>query len=491
MVRTSTQRSTEEPQTQRPSIIRKRSMRGLLDVDGWKCNCNPRLPAVKCTVRNNGLNHGRRYYKCPNADTGCDLFLWETEAITREPRPDPRPLSQPDLSLPPTPSTASRRHTRANPNPENVVAATPLNKRRISVDLTSDTEPDSERDDEDVEPYMNWREPSRSSNGVATPRKQRRIDTQLSPSKSNNVQLHQSRLPFGPAEASSSSNPRDALSPHPALAPPPPATTTGPQRKSPRLHPEAATAQTPSRPHPSVSLSDNIPTTPRTNPVRRTLFGPRPRTPPPQSQPAYVPVTPGSRNRNIGSPGRGLQDTLIADTFKLLDRNGVSLAAFSADLRAVLMRHVMQKEGISQGRDTLRLAIARKDLEVADIGERVREVEGRNETLESENGRMKEEGEKMEEEVVEMRVRVEELEEENEALKREKEALVEEKARMVEEKARMVEEKARMLEEEKKMRAEMANLASRLGRVSLDSQTPQRQFEGVMLELDTAYLNIK
>ncbi|RPB17741.1 hypothetical protein P167DRAFT_531271, partial [Morchella conica CCBAS932] len=319
---------------------------------------------------------------------------------------------------------------------------------------------------------MNWREPSRSYNGMSTPRKQRRIDSQTSPSKSNNVRLHRSRLSYGPAEASSSSNPHDALSPHPALAPQL-ATTTSPRRKSPRLHPEAATVQTPSRPHPSVSLSDNTPTTARTNSVRRTLFGPRPRTPPPQSQPAYVPITPSSRNRNLGSPGRGLQDTLIADTFKLLDRNGVSLAAFSADLTAVLMRHVMQKEGISQGRDMLRMKLARKDLEVAEIGVKIKEVEGENKTLERENGRIVEEGERTKAEVAEMRVRVRELEGENETLEREKTALVE--------------EKARMLEEEKRMKEEMANLANLLERVRLDSQTPQRQFG---MPLDTAYLHI-
>lgn len=423
-------------------------MKGFLDVDSWKCDCNPRLPAVKCTVRKNSPNKGRQYYKCPNIDTGCRFFLWETDALRRETNPDPEPLSQAYPSPTPIPSTGTRRHTRANPDPENIVA-TP-SKRRIIEVLTSDTEPDSERD-EDVEPYMDWREPPRPYNGMPTPRKQRRIDTQTSPSKSNNVRLHLSRLSYGPAEASSSSSPHDVLSSHPTPAPLPPA-TTGPRRKSPRLHPEAATAQTPSRPHPSVSLSDSIFTTARTDPVRRTLFGPRPRTPPPQSQPAYVPITPSSRNRNLGSPGRGLQDTLIADTFKLLDRNGVSLAAFSADLRAVLMRHVWQKEGISQGRDTLRVKLAGKDLEIAEVKEKMKAGAA---------------------EVAEMRDRVRELEVKNETLEEEKKALVE--------------EKARMLDEGDRMKAEMANLTSRLEQVELNSQTPQQQF-GVPLE---TYLNIK
>ncbi|KAI5850449.1 hypothetical protein DFP73DRAFT_233520 [Morchella snyderi] len=418
MVKNPTQQSTEEPQTQRHSIIRKRSMNGFLDVDGWRCNCNPRLPAVKCIVRKKNHNHGRQYYKCPNADTGCKLLLWESEALICEPR---KPLKQTYLSFPPTPSTGSRRHTRANPTPENVVAV-PV-KRRIVEDDTSGTELDSEREEEDVEPHMRWRGPLHSSQGMATPRKQRRIDTQSSPTKSNNVRLDQSHFPYGPGEASSSSNPRDA-----------------------QLHPEAATAHTPSRPHPSVSFSENILTL---NPVRRTLFGPRPRTPPPQSQPAYAPATPGSRN--IGSPGRGLQDTLIADTFKLLERNHVNLSVFCEDLRAVLVRHVRQKEGISQGRDALRKKLTRKDLDIAETEVRIRDVEGRNETLERDKGRMLEKGKRMEAEVAKMRVRVTELEEKNETLEREKRELME--------------EKARMLKEEKRMKAEVASLTSMLGRL--------------------------
>lgn len=97
------------------------------------------------------------------------------------------------------------------------------------------------------------------------------------------------------------------------------------------------------------------------------------------------------------------------------------------------MRHVWQKEGISQGRDTLRVKLAGKDLEIAEVKEKMKAGAA---------------------EVAEMRDRVRELEVKNETLEEEKKALVE--------------EKARMLDEGDRMKAEMANLTSRLGRWMID-----------------------
>ncbi|KAI0176238.1 hypothetical protein GGR52DRAFT_571205 [Hypoxylon sp. FL1284] len=63
------------------------AQRGLFRNGVWHCNCSPRLPAIRLIVRKDTPNKGRAFYTCQkNREKAnkCDFFLWAEEATQRE-----------------------------------------------------------------------------------------------------------------------------------------------------------------------------------------------------------------------------------------------------------------------------------------------------------------------------------------------------------------------------------------------------------------------
>ncbi|KAI0482208.1 hypothetical protein GGR56DRAFT_684776 [Xylariaceae sp. FL0804] len=62
-------------------------LNGLFKEGVWRCNCQPRLPALLLTVKREGENRGRAFYRCKNSrdqKNQCDFFLWSEDARARE-----------------------------------------------------------------------------------------------------------------------------------------------------------------------------------------------------------------------------------------------------------------------------------------------------------------------------------------------------------------------------------------------------------------------
>ena len=55
-------------------------------IDGvWHCNCDPRLPASHFQVKKDSANKGRWFYCCTKSpETQCGFFLWDEDAKLRE-----------------------------------------------------------------------------------------------------------------------------------------------------------------------------------------------------------------------------------------------------------------------------------------------------------------------------------------------------------------------------------------------------------------------
>ncbi|KAL9124551.1 MAG: hypothetical protein Q9217_006129 [Psora testacea] len=69
--------------------VTKVPLKGLFSDGIWKCNCDPRLPALHLQTKNGGKNHGRWFncavYTCQLPQPKrCDFFLWDDEAKGRE-----------------------------------------------------------------------------------------------------------------------------------------------------------------------------------------------------------------------------------------------------------------------------------------------------------------------------------------------------------------------------------------------------------------------
>ena len=59
--------------------------RGLFSDGIWLCDCSPRLPAEHFKVKKDGANHGRWFYTCQNSEgRRCGFFLWDEDAKPRE-----------------------------------------------------------------------------------------------------------------------------------------------------------------------------------------------------------------------------------------------------------------------------------------------------------------------------------------------------------------------------------------------------------------------
>lgn len=220
-------------------------------------------------------------------------------------------------------------------------------------DDDEDDKDDKDDDYNDLDELSNdWKWPVSRTHGLATPRKERRTFTHSSPSK-----VH-----FPPAPPKF----------HPTTG------LTTPVRGVGRRFTMTERDED----------SDDIFTTPPVNRARSSIFTrpktppaqnsipTRPTTPPPQHQLQHaVPTTPKSNPRFLGSPGRGLRDDMITDVFALLIKGGVNLKESAKELRELLRRQVLQKEGLSQGREVARQALARKNKECTQLKAQVRELE--------------------------------------------------------------------------------------------------------------------
>ncbi|KAK4698473.1 hypothetical protein P7C70_g7802, partial [Phenoliferia sp. Uapishka_3] len=120
------------------------------------CKCSPPKEAVSFQVKNGGSNHGRFFYKCPNAQgKQCKLYLWEDEL--------PDSASTPSHTFPtssgagnrlggspPSPTLSSQTVRRQPPiTPSKPKPSTPTARKRRATEEISD-----ESDSEEVQIVM-------------------------------------------------------------------------------------------------------------------------------------------------------------------------------------------------------------------------------------------------------------------------------------------------------------------------------------------------
>jgi hypothetical protein len=112
------------------------------------------------TVKKEGPNQGKRFYKCPNwkETTGkCDLFIWEDEAASRaeaallnSSRTEPRPYDEADSRAPPRPNQPSVTPTPSydfrapDPRAPSTRASTVATNRTHEFEDGNETEDDFE-----------------------------------------------------------------------------------------------------------------------------------------------------------------------------------------------------------------------------------------------------------------------------------------------------------------------------------------------------------
>ncbi|KAH0541196.1 hypothetical protein KQX54_021251 [Cotesia glomerata] len=106
------------PDTKRPKITKTptgMNSSSIDDTESYSCNCHQ--PAIKLTVKKDGPNKGRQFYKCAKPqDSSCGFFLWATDG----------PVTNESVFSPPPPPPQRNRNFGNNqmrpPNNSNTTA---------------------------------------------------------------------------------------------------------------------------------------------------------------------------------------------------------------------------------------------------------------------------------------------------------------------------------------------------------------------------------
>ncbi|KAH8820337.1 hypothetical protein F5884DRAFT_849600 [Xylogone sp. PMI_703] len=296
---------------------KKVPLKGFFADGIWHCNCKPRLPASRFQVRKEGPNKGRWFYTCqkPKGD-GCDFFLWEDKAKGRE--------------------------------------------REVKVIL----------DDKHSELDSRLRTPSKKGPGKRTIEEYHEIG-KTSPAKSGG----QDDDEFGSFPLTSDDvneivdvAERQLRTPQKAIKANQYATPGGIKRQD-----EISALPTPK----TNTRDEDIFTTPttkrKTNMFERTeSFG--------LQTPSKTPSKTPNFNRSFDSMNSDRSEIPLNSydiTNEVMDllKDQVIDEETSSNLRNLLGKYALRTSGIARGRDISRLALKNKDVKIAELQERIRELE--------------------------------------------------------------------------------------------------------------------
>ncbi|KAI0842037.1 hypothetical protein F5Y06DRAFT_166646 [Hypoxylon sp. FL0890] len=367
-------------------VLRK----GLFRNGVWHCNCIPRLPAVLLQVKKDTRNKGRSFYTCQkdkDKKNKCDFFLWAEDAYEREvgsvltnarseaedtpsrkPKKRQRTLHE---SITPakekrhwsekTPVTGLAELNRMlNPGEDTASATAKSSTLKSSSTLKGDSstapQPISSSSDEEKD------EPIRISNAKRQPSAMPSTPSTGSKRKRPDVEEY----------SDFSSGEEEELV---ALA--------NSSEKAQSKHRNAF--ETPTTSRTKVKVEDGMPTPLTDKSVRRVLFAEpevnnakRSRTEAFASTSTSIPQqssqspssTPSSSQQGHGTTGKDVTQEVMA----LLDGQKLDNQVLR-DIHNALEKHAAKAKGLERGRDASREAVKKAEARVAELQQRVADLE--------------------------------------------------------------------------------------------------------------------
>lgn len=339
------------------------SRRGLFVEGIWLCDCTPRLPAEHFKVKKEGRNQGRWFYTCQNSEgKRCGFFLWDDDAKPREeaavlsghrnePKnipaispisgPAGRPLGHSPARQPVTSQTSTQSQEPppySLQHPQVSQASSSATYGHASFDSIKKKRPLHETgfefdvDDGDSFPWdLTGREADEleryASLAPETPRKATKTTAYATPATTSTIR----QLPWLDYTSGNSSS------------------KVGRGLETPSKSTGQTGLPTPSLTKPFAKLKDTT-ATPTPSPFRDAIS---------ESPSSY---------------------SLVDETFDLLRNSSVSLTPdVSTRLRVLLNKHELKAQGISKGRDMVRLALKAKDAKLVELTARVAALEAERE----------------------------------------------------------------------------------------------------------------
>ncbi|OTA53626.1 hypothetical protein K449DRAFT_209039 [Hypoxylon sp. EC38] len=359
-------------------------LKGLFRNGVWHCNCIPRLPAVLLQVKKDTPNKGRSFYTCQkdkDKKNKCDFFLWAEDAYEREigsvltnsrsevegtpsrkPRKRQRTLHE---SITPakekrhwsekTPVTSLADLNRMlNPGESTPSATTKSSTLKSSSTLkgNSDTAPAPiSSSDEEGEPIRrnSKSQPSATQSMSSVGSKRKRPDVEEYSDFSSGEEEELLALTNNSVQAQSKH--RNAF-------------------------------ETPAASKTIVKVEDGMPTPLTEKPVRRVLFADpeasttkRPRTDGFGS--VSTPVAQQSSQSPSSTPSSSQQGhgkDVTQEIMALLEGQKLDSQVLRS-VRSALERHAAKAKGLERGRDASREAVKKSEARVAELQQRVADLE--------------------------------------------------------------------------------------------------------------------
>ncbi|KAL7274017.1 DNA topoisomerase 3-alpha [Rhizina undulata] len=314
----------------------------LLDVDGWKCDCNPRKYARLLTVKKNGPNFGRKFYTCGKfpQETPCCFFLWKDQADKRTPK---KPLHTPK-QIPPQEKTPELPGT---PIPD---AITPV------IDPIPKLRPTSDRD---LPPSL----------PLSPKSAKRQMQLEDSTSESFDTSPSWELGGFGDDECDESPRKQRWIA---VSTPSPEKAGSAPLKKQKLRSVAPGTTDEKSSPKLSIEIVDD-------GDIFITPIPVVPDTPPRAIGLPAEPRTPVSLKRKFGavtpSWSRGAARDLVGDLAAVLTKGGVDFSGVEEELKRVCEKYCRQIDGVHAGRDIARKALANKLIEIIAMQARLEAME--------------------------------------------------------------------------------------------------------------------
>ncbi|KAF3056624.1 putative px domain-containing protein [Daldinia childiae] len=354
-----------------PSPSGKVPLNGHFRNGIWYCNCIPRLPAIQYLAKRETPNKGRSFYACKkdrNKENKCNFFLWTEEAHTREVN---NVLTNSRSEVEGTPSQRPKKrqrtlHESITPAKEKRQGKTPVTSL---ADLDCMLNPDSPSATAQSSTMK-----TRSSSKEAAKSVQKSASSDENDDlahTSDDAQAQSDSAPDTPSAAPKRK--RSDVEEYSDL-------TSGEEQELVALANNSAQPQTKQRnafatpSGPRTLIEDGMATPLTEKPTRRVLFADpsSPITPkrdlaasstsPPSSQQQQDPATPGKERELTQEIMALLYDQNIDGTVR-------------RKIRSTLDRHAARAKGLERGRDASREAAKKAEARVAELQQRVADLE--------------------------------------------------------------------------------------------------------------------
>ncbi|KAF8426340.1 hypothetical protein EV426DRAFT_593638 [Tirmania nivea] len=354
-----------------PNTPSKTRIGGVYDAEeGWKCECKPRLVAIRRKTVIEGPNKGRWFLRCPEWNSKCNMFRWEDDpetqammgAVTPTPKITATQTNYPSL---PNPLSYDPFH------PASARPSLPPGEQSSLKRLADEIEEEGEETDPDEVEVTKAKAPAARSS-----RKERRTATKDTPSKG--------RVSFANASTS-------FVSACTSFATAPTTPNTGHRSRLAFDQGEDDIFTTrPLQKSPANNLISRL-IAASVNPDSRTTFAPE--TPQRHSRhfPPHLPspYTPGTSRRTPGSIGLQTPSALTQDVFSFRNELGRISMDLENRLMELMSRQALQAEGFKRGRDINRKLLKESKEKITTLEKRIEELEAEKEMTRQVNEELK------------------------------------------------------------------------------------------------------